>query len=69
MKNDGKQGTEVIYVRGNHDDFYDILAPMTFYNVKIVKDFIHESHGKRHYVTHGETLHCDKLKGNVKAQI
>lgn len=47
-------GTEVIYVRGNHDDFLDSLAPMTFYNIQIVKDFIHESHGKRYLVTHGD---------------
>ena len=54
MKMMEKHGTEVIYVRGNHDDFLDSLAPMTFYNVQIVKDFIHESHGRRYYVTHGD---------------
>lgn len=47
-------GTEVIYVRGNHDDFLDNLAPITFYNVKIVKDYILETHGKKYYVTHGD---------------
>lgn len=31
-------GTEVIYVRGNHDDFLDGLVPMTFYNVKSSKN-------------------------------
>ena len=51
MKMMEKQGTEVIYVRGNHDDFLDGLAPMTFYNIKIVRDFIHESHGRRYFVT------------------
>ena len=40
-------GTEVIYVRGNHDDFLDSLVPMTFYNVKIVKEYILETHGER----------------------
>ena len=54
MKMMEKQGTEVIYVRGNHDDFLDGLAPMTFYNIKIVRDFIHESHGRRYFVTHGD---------------
>lgn len=54
MKMMEKQGTEVIYVRGNHDDFLDGLAPMTFYNIKIVRDFIHESHGLRYFVTHGD---------------
>ncbi len=47
-------GTEVIYVRGNHDDFLDSLAPMTFYNVQIVRDYLYESNGKRYYVTHGD---------------
>lgn len=54
MKMMEKQGTEVIYVRGNHDDFLDGLIPMTFYNIKIVKEYIHESHGKRYFVTHGD---------------
>ena len=48
------QGTEVIYVRGNHDDFLDHLAPMSFYNIRIVKDWVLESNGKRYYVTHGD---------------
>ena len=49
-------GTEVIYVRGNHDDFLDSLVPMTFYNVKIVKEYILETHGKRYYVTENNTV-------------
>ena len=36
-------GTEVIYVRGNHDDFLDLLAPFTFADFSIVKDYIYES--------------------------
>lgn len=56
MKMMEKQGTEVIYVRGNHDDFLDGLVPMSFYNIKIVKDFIHESCGRRYYVTHGDVF-------------
>lgn len=50
------KGTEVIYVRGNHDDFLDNLIPFTFYNVKIVKDYVHESGGKRYFVTHGDAF-------------
>lgn len=49
-----KQGTEIVYVRGNHDDFLDHLAPMSFYNVSIVKDYSFFSHGKHYYVTHGD---------------
>lgn len=47
-------GTEVVYIRGNHDDFLDHLIPVTFHNVKIVRDFIHQRNGKRYYVTHGD---------------
>ena len=54
MKMMENQGTEVIYVRGNHDDFLDHLAPMSFYNIRIVKDWVLESNGKRYYVTHGD---------------
>ncbi len=49
-------GTKVIYVRGNHDDFLDCLAPLNFYNIQIVKDLIYESHGRRYYVTHGDVF-------------
>jgi len=54
MKMMEKQGTEIIYVRGNHDDFLDHLAPMTFYNVSIVKEYLFHSFGKKYYVTHGD---------------
>jgi len=30
-------GTQVIYVRGNHDDFLDNLAPLNFYNIQILR--------------------------------
>lgn len=69
MKMMEKQGTEVIYVRGNHDDFLDNLAPITFYNIKIVKDFIHETHGKRYYVTHGDIFDTVTTKMKWLAQL
>lgn len=62
-------GTQVIYVRGNHDDFLDNLAPMNFYNVKIVKDCIYESHGKRYYVTHGDVFDTITTKMKWLAQL
>jgi UDP-2,3-diacylglucosamine pyrophosphatase LpxH len=54
MKMMENHGTEVIYVRGNHDDFLDMLVPFTFANFSVVKEYIHESDGKRYYVTHGD---------------
>ena len=49
-----RQGTEIIYVRGNHDDFLDNLAPLSFANLHVVKDYELESCGKRYFVTHGD---------------
>ena len=54
MKMMEKQGTEIIYVRGNHDGFLDNLVPFTFSNLSIVKDYILNTHGKRYLVTHGD---------------
>ncbi len=39
-------GTEVIYIRGNHDDFIDSLAPLKFANLSIVKEYMLESNGR-----------------------
>lgn len=54
MKMMEKQETEIIYVRGNHDDFLDNLIPFSFFNLSIVKDYVLNSHGKRYLVTHGD---------------
>lgn len=55
MKMMEKQNTEIIYVVGNHDDFLNTLAPIHFYNIQVVKEFIHTSrNGRRYYVTHGD---------------
>ena len=64
MKMTENFGTEVIYVRGNHDDFLDNIVPFYFYNLKIVVDFIHESKGKRYFVTHGDIF--DNVTKNMK---
>lgn len=55
--------TKVIYVRGNHDDFLDHIAPFRFSNVEIVKDYTHERHGKRYYVVHGDVF--DHITSNM----
>lgn len=46
--------TQVIYVRGNHDDFLDYVAPFTVENFSIVNNYIFESHGIKYYVFHGD---------------
>lgn len=54
MKMMEKHQTQVIYVKGNHDDFLDKVIPLVLPNISIVNDYIHLSHGKQYYVTHGD---------------
>ena len=63
MKMMENHNTKVIYVRGNHDDFIDHLAPFSFANIDIVKDYVHEKNGKRYYVTHGDIF--DNVTSNM----
>ena len=57
-------GTEVIYVRGNHDDFLDNLAPIRFANIQIVKDYVLKSGDKVYFVTHGDIF--DRVTTQMK---
>ena len=54
MKMMENHGTEVIYVRGNHDDFLDKIVPLELLNIHVVSDYVHVSGDKRYYVTHGD---------------
>lgn len=57
-------GTAVIYVRGNHDDFLDNLAPIRFANIQIVKDYVLKSGDKVYFVTHGDIF--DRVTTQMK---
>jgi len=59
-----KHNTEVIYVRGNHDDFLDNVLPFEIGNLSIVKEYIHESCGKKYYVVHGDIF--DSITTNMR---
>jgi len=59
-----KFNTEVIYIRGNHDDFLDNMMPLTIGNLSIRKDYIHRSNGKSFYVVHGDVF--DTVTTNLK---
>jgi len=63
MKMMENHNTKVIYVRGNHDDFIDHLAPFSFNNFEIVKDYVHVKNGKRYYVVHGDIF--DNVTSNM----
>ncbi len=47
-------GTEVIYIRGNHDDFLDKLVPFFFGNIKIVESYELKRENSTYFVTHGD---------------
>ena len=56
--------TDVVYVRGNHDDFLDNIAPLRLANISIVKEYILESCGKRYFITHGDVF--DSVTANMR---
>lgn len=56
--------TEVIYIRGNHDDFLDQVLPFKVGNLTIARDMILKSHGKQFYVVHGDVF--DSITTNLK---
>lgn len=64
MKMMEKCETEIIYVRGNHDDFLDNIAPIQFANIKIVKEYILESGNRKYFITHGDIF--DKVTTEMK---
>lgn len=64
MKMIEKDKTEVIYIRGNHDDFLDQVMPLRIGNLIIKRDHIIESGGKRYYVTHGDMF--DAITSKMK---
>lgn len=48
------KGTNIVYIRGNHDDFLDEVLPFTLGNFSIRRDMLIESGEKRYYVVHGD---------------
>jgi UDP-2,3-diacylglucosamine pyrophosphatase LpxH len=51
-----KKDTEVIYLRGNHDDVLAKFLPIAFENLQIVEDFIHETPRGKYLVLHGDVF-------------
>jgi UDP-2,3-diacylglucosamine pyrophosphatase LpxH/glycosyltransferase involved in cell wall biosynthesis len=50
-----KEQTEVIYLRGNHDDILERFLPLTFGSIRIVKEYLHRcAQGRRYLVIHGD---------------
>jgi UDP-2,3-diacylglucosamine pyrophosphatase LpxH len=52
-----KKDTEVVYLRGNHDDVLASFLPLDFENLRIVEEHVHEGPtGKRYLVLHGDVF-------------
>ena len=59
-----KHGTQVYFLRGNHDDFMDRIIPMHMGPVSILKDMDLVSNGKKYFVTHGDVF--DSITSEMK---
>ena len=51
-----KRDTEVIYLRGNHDDVLASFMPLEFGNLSVVEDHVHETPGRNYLVLHGDVF-------------
>jgi UDP-2,3-diacylglucosamine pyrophosphatase LpxH len=55
MKMTENDETEVIYLRGNHDEILERFLPMAFGRIRLAKEHIHTTpQGKRYLVVHGD---------------
>ena len=51
-----KGKTEVVYLRGNHDDILARFLPLTFENLAIVEEHIHDTPKGKYLVLHGDVF-------------
>jgi len=56
LKKAHKRRTDVVYVRGNHDDVLARFLPLRMDRIRIVEDHVHESPRGRYLVLHGDVF-------------
>ena len=57
--------TEVIYLRGNHDDFLEQILPLKIgKQFSIRQDYMLTTHGKKYFITHGDIF--DSITSQMK---
>ncbi len=54
LKKIEKHGTEVVYIRGNHDDFLWRVMPLQFDGFRICNEHIHETPHGKYVCVHGD---------------
>jgi UDP-2,3-diacylglucosamine pyrophosphatase LpxH len=50
------KNTEIIWVRGNHDEFISEYIDMVFGNIKIVENYVLKIDGKKYFIFHGDII-------------
>lgn len=52
-----KDGTRVVYLRGNHDDFIRRLIPLSLDRIELAEEHVHEAaDGRRYLCIHGDAF-------------
>jgi len=51
-----KRDTEIVYLRGNHDDVLANFMPLEFENLSVVEDYVHQGVQRRYLVLHGDVF-------------
>ena len=52
-----KSGTKIVYITGNHDEFLRRYSGMSFGNIHLVDEYVHQSpNGKKYWVVHGDAF-------------
>jgi len=65
-----EKGCEVIYIRGNHDDFLKPFIPFTLNNIKIERKYVHYGlDGRTYFCFHGDVLDFVIMKARWLAVI
>jgi UDP-2,3-diacylglucosamine pyrophosphatase LpxH len=49
-----KENTEIIYLRGNHDDVLDRFLPLRLENFQLTDEYIHKTRAGNYLVVHGD---------------
>ena len=51
-----KKNTQVVYLRGNHDDVLATFLPLEFEGLQVVEEHVHEGVDRRYLVLHGDVF-------------
>ncbi len=51
-----KRNTQVVYLRGNHDDVLAAFMPLEFEGLQVVEEHVHDSPQGRYLVLHGDVF-------------